>query len=122
MRPNALLFVGLFACAGEGSSKPQMIDAPPIPVVTLSSCPSTVATTIQDSPTKFVPAMSSIAVGDAVKFEITAEHYVIPSLNMPTDPALRIDRGETKCFRFNVPGIYNFVCGVHGFVGNITVQ
>jgi plastocyanin len=114
--------VFLIACSGGGSSSPPMVDAPPVPVVTLASCPATVAATVEDSPTKFVPDMSTIAVGQVVKFDITAEHFVIPSLNKPTDQALMIGRGETKCFRFDVPGVYIFVCGVHGFIGNITVQ
>lgn len=122
MRPNALVYLGLIACSGGESSPPAMVDAPPVPVVALSSCPATVAVTVLDSPTKFVPAMSTIRIGDAVKFDITAEHFVIPSLNMTTDQALRIGRGETKCFRFDVAGSYSFVCGVHGFVGNITAQ
>jgi plastocyanin len=99
-----------------------MIDAPPAPVVALASCPSAVAVTVEDSPTKFIPAMSTIHAGEVVKFAITAEHFVIPHLSQPSDDALRIGRGETKCFRFSVPGPYNFVCGVHGFVGTITVQ
>ncbi len=115
------------ACdAGGGGEQPPPIDAepdaPPIPVVALDSCPSTVAATIMDSATMFIPKDSTIRVGEVAKFVITAEHFVIPNTLTTTDPALMISRGETKCFRFNVAGMYNFLCGAHSFLGSITVQ
>jgi len=70
----------------------------------------------------FIPKASTITVGQVVKFVITAEHFVIPNTLTTTDPALMVSRGETKCFRFNVPGTYGFLCGVHSFTGTITVQ
>ena len=97
-------------------------DSPPVKVTALSSCPTTVAATVVDSPSTFVPKATTIAVGDVVKFEINAEHYVIPNLSTTTDPALMVARGETKCFRFGVVGTYGFACGVHGFAGTVTVQ
>ena len=107
---------------GGGVSIDAAPDVPATPVVTLSSCPATVAATIMDSPTMFIPKASTIAVGDVVKFVITAEHFVIPNTLTTTDPALMVSRGQTKCFRFNVQGTYGFLCGVHGFTGTITVQ
>lgn len=99
-----------------------MPDAPPVPVVALSSCPASVAATVMDSPTAFIPKTSTIRVGEVVKFVITAEHLVIPNTLVNTDQLLRVGRGETKCFQFNVPATYGFLCGVHSFVGSITVQ
>jgi plastocyanin len=95
---------------------------PPAAVVAMSSCPSTVATTITDTPTAFVPKDSTIARGDVAKFVITSEHYVIPNPLKTTDDALMVSRGQTKCFKFNTPGTYNFLCGVHSFPGSVTVQ
>jgi plastocyanin len=95
---------------------------PPAPVVALSSCPSTVAATIEDSPTMFIPKASTIAIGDVAKFVITSEHFVIPNPLLTTDDALTVSRGQTKCFKFNTAGTYNFLCGVHSFPGSITVQ
>ena len=116
--------ISLAACGEGGSSTAAdaAVDAPVAKVQALSSCPATVAATIIDSPTTFVPKTSMIGVGGIVKFEITAEHYVIPNTSTTTDPALMIGRNETKSFRFNALGTYGFACGVHGFAGTITVQ
>ena len=70
----------------------------------------------------FIPKETMINVGQDVKFVITAEHFVLPNTLTTTDQALMVSRGETKCFRFKVPGTYGFLCGVHGFTGTITVQ
>jgi plastocyanin len=114
------------AACDTGGGQTVMVDAapdvPPTPVVALSSCPATVAATIEDSPTMFIPKATTISVGQDVKFVITAEHFVLPNTLTTTDPALSVKRGETKCFRFNVPGTYGFLCGVHSFTGTITVQ
>jgi plastocyanin len=127
MQRQLLLVLGtlLFqiGCGGGGSSTPDPTpDAPPVPVTALSSCPADVAATIMDSPSAFVPNAVTIGVGDVVRFEITVEHFVLPNTLVPTDPALTIGRGETKCFRFDVPGTYGFLCGVHSFTGTITVE
>jgi plastocyanin len=126
MRIAALLML-FAACDANGGSEPAVVDAapdapPPIPVVALDSCPSQVAATIMDSATMFIPKDSTISTGSVAKFVIGAEHFVIPNTLTTTDPALMIKRGETKCFRFNVPGVYNFLCGAHSFLGSITVQ
>jgi plastocyanin len=120
----ASLLLFLAACdSGGGQPTVAAPDAPPpLPVVALDSCPTTVAATVMDSPTMFIPKSSTISVGGVAKFEITAEHFVIPNTLTATDPALMVKRGETKCFRFNVPGTYNFLCGVHSFPGSITVE
>ncbi len=107
---------------GGGVTVDAAPDAPPIPVVALSSCPATVDATIMDSATAFIPKTSTVPVGGVAKFVITAEHFVIPNTLTTTDPALAVSRGETKCFRFNVAGTFGFLCGVHSFTGTITVQ
>jgi len=121
----ASLLLFLTACdsgAGQLTVVDAAPDAPPLPVVALDSCPTMVAATVMDSPTMFIPKSSTISIGGVVKFEITAEHFVIPNTLTATDPALMVKRGETKCLRFNVPGTYNFLCGVHSFPGSITVE
>jgi plastocyanin len=120
---RAVVLTLLIACE---SSSNVPIDAPPdvpvVPVVTLSSCPSAVEATVQDSPTTFVPKETKIPKGGTVKFEITGEHFVLPNTLTTTDQMLSVKRGETKCFRFNVTGTYGFLCGAHGFTGTIVVQ
>lgn len=107
---------------GGGVTVDAAPDTPPVAVVALSSCPSTVATTIMDSPTAFIPKDSTISIGQVAKFVITSEHFVIPNTLKTTDPSLMVSRGQTKCFQFNVAGAYNFLCGVHSFPGSINVQ
>jgi plastocyanin len=121
MQQRVYLLVALVACEAGGETPPPVDTPPPAPVVALSSCPSTVDATVMDSPSTFVPVMTSIAVGGVVKFTIDTEHYVIPHQTQPSDPALMVSRGETKCLRFNVAGTYSFACGVHGFAGRIQV-
>ncbi len=120
-----VMLAALSACeTGGGGMAPidAAPDAPPVPVVVLSSCPSSVAATIMDSPTMFIPKDSPIGVGQVAKFVITAEHFVLPNTLVHTDQLLMVSRGQTKCFRFDVPGTYGFLCGAHGFTGTITVQ
>jgi hypothetical protein len=117
-----LLVIAGCDTGGGGGTIDAAPDAPPIPVETLDDCPAFVAGTVEDSPTMFIPKETTITVGQVVKFVITSEHFVIPNTLTTTDPALMVARGETKCFRFNVPGTYGFLCGVHSFTGTITVQ
>lgn len=124
MRFGWVAIIGAAACGSGGSSSPKDAapDAPVIPVELLDRCPNTVAATVTDSSMAFIPMETTIRAGDDVKFMITSEHIVIPNTLVNTDPALHIDRGETKCFRFHEPGTYGFLCQVHGFTGSITVQ
>ncbi len=117
--------IALVAACGSGGGSTTVDAAPDVPaapVTELSSCPSTVAATVTDTPTMFVPKMTSIGAGDVVKFEITAEHFVLPNTLTTTDPALKVGRGQTVCFRFDVPGTYGFLCGAHGFTGTVVVD
>jgi plastocyanin len=125
MRTAFLAIVLAAACDNGGGSSvtaDAAPDAPVVPVVALDDCPATVAATITDSATAFIPKESTISVGQVVKFVITAEHFVIPNTLTTTDPALMVSRGETKCFEFDKPGTYGFLCGVHSFTGTIVVQ
>ena len=47
---------------------------------------------------------------------------MLPNTLTTTDDVLRVSRGQTKCFKFNVRGTYGFLCGAHGFTGTVTVQ
>lgn len=121
-----VVLMTLVACGGggggNGNPADAAVDSPPPAVQALSACPSSVAATVIDSPSTFVPKATTITVGGVVKFEITAEHFVIPNISVMTDPAFNIGRNETKCLRFNATGTWGFACGVHGFAGTITVQ
>ncbi len=117
-----LAVVVVAACdTGDGTTAPK-IDAPPPAPVEVVDCPAIVAATVQDSPTMFIPKATTIPAKEVVKFVITAEHFVLPNTLVTTDQLLMVRRGETKCFKFNTPGTYGFLCGVHSFTGTITVQ
>jgi plastocyanin len=126
---RGLIALALLAGCTTGSTPPATpppsdappVDAPPA-VVELSRCPDTVAGTVMDSATAFIPKDTTITVGQVVEFVITAEHFVIPNTLTTTDPALNVGRGQTKCFQFNTAGTYGFLCGVHSFTGTIVVQ
>lgn len=124
MRFASIAILVATSCGGGGESVPvdAAPDVPPAPVVALDSCPGAVEATIMDSATAFIPKATTIPVRGTVKFVITSEHFVLPNTLTTTDDALRVARGETKCFRFNTPGTYGFLCGVHSFTGTITVQ
>jgi plastocyanin len=127
MHRFALAWIALVGCStGDGGSSPPLdarADAAPIAnVVELASCPATVKATIMDSPTAFFPNAATVSAGEVVRFDITAEHFVLPNTLVATDDVLRVGRGETKCFQFNTPGTYGFLCGVHSFTGVITVE
>lgn len=127
MQRFALVLIALAGCSTGDDGNTLPIDAradsaPAANVVELASCPSTVKATIEDSPTMFIPNAVTVSAGEVVRFDITAEHFVLPNTLVATDDALRVGRGETKCFQFNTPGTYGFLCGVHSFTGVITVQ
>ena len=74
---------------------------------------------------RFEPQSVTISVGQIVKMAAEptgASHNIMPGIGVPTDPALMVGSGETKCFRFNTAGTYNFRCGIHGFTGSVVVQ
>lgn len=119
---KAWLAVLLFAACDTGDGTTTKVDAPPPVPIEVVDCPAIVAATVQDSPTTFIPKETTIPAKEVVKFMITAEHFVLPNSLVNTDPLLMVRRGETKCFRFNTPGVWGFLCGVHSFTGTITVQ
>ena len=126
---RALSFTMLLCAActsggGSGQTVDAAPDSAPVPVTTLADCPAVVDATIMDSPTMFIPKVTTVPKHAIVKFVITAEHFVLPNTlpGVMTDDMLRVSRGETKCFRFDVPGSYGFLCGVHGFTGTVAVQ
>jgi plastocyanin len=112
----------LAACGGSSGSPDPAPDASLIVIDELATCPSSVAGTVFDSPSAFVPMMTTISAREVVKFDIGSGHFVIPNISTTTDDALRVGEGQTKCLQFNVPGTYGFACGVHGFAGTIAVQ
>ena len=119
----SLVFV-IAACGDDGSS----VDAPPAANVAAVDCASNTPTaTITATGTapdgsdgKFMPMSATITKGQVVKFVMSTLHNMAP--NAGTDPALTVNFGETKCFKFNAAGTYNFHCTPHGFQGSVVVN
>lgn len=118
-----LFALGLVACSGGGTASPDAApDSPTVKVVALSSCPATVDASVVDSASAFIPKMTTVRLGGIVKISTTAEHFVIPNVSTTSDPALMVPRNQTRCFRFDVAGVYGIACGAHGFAATITVE
>ena len=121
----ALLFT-LAACS-DSSSTPDAAsqsDAAAATVTTVT-CPATPAATVTATDgidTTFSPKMTSITVGQVVKFTMPSTHNVVPNPPSMTDPGLMVNFNETKCLMFTKAGTFSFKCGPHSFAGTVTVQ
>jgi plastocyanin len=123
----ALAALLLAACGGDDGNNAQ-IDAAAVQmdaaakVVALATCPATVTATMTTNAAAFSPTSSTVSVGDVVKLTATVGHKIIPNTLQPTDSALNVAQGATKCFQFMATGTYGIACEFHGFAGSITVQ
>lgn len=122
----------LVACAGDGDggggtptpdAAPPAIDAPAATVLEVAPCPGTpdAIVTTRDDVYVYMPATTTIAVGQVVRFDTSLYHDVAPLPPM-TDAALSVGFGTTRCLRFTAPGTFRFKCTPHGFSGTITVN
>ena len=132
---GARLIVGglIVGCAGEGDGgggggspspdAPPAIDAPPSTVTEVTPCPATpdAIVTTRDDVYVYMPATTTIAAGQVVRFDTSLYHDVAPLPPM-TDAALSVGFGATRCLRFTAPGTFRFKCTPHGFSGTITVN
>lgn len=113
----SLLLLSLAACGGAPADDDVAPDAPAAPVVEVSCTGLTPAVTITTSTGEYYPSEPTIAVGDVVKFELSAGHTA-----HSIDELFAVAQGEWGCFRFLSAGDYGFYCQVHGFTGAIHVQ
>lgn len=118
------LFLALFlsllliaACGDSSGGDDVAPDAAAAPVVEISCTGVTPTVTITTSTGEYSPAEPTIAVGDVVKFELSAGHTA-----HSLDELFAVAQGEWGCFRFLSAGDYGFYCQVHGFTGTIHVQ
>ena len=123
---RAVVFVALAACGGSSEPPPPEPDAPPssalMEVTPCAGEAATVTANPSDQATMYTPPMTTITMGQIVKFEMPAAHNVTPHPTMPSDPNLRVNFGQTKCFRFVQTGSFNFFCTPHSFRGTVTVN
>jgi hypothetical protein len=138
-----VLIVALAACGEDNKKTPdaaktvdakpidaaidaKVIDAPPDAqaFVLAVTCPATplgpITTTAAEF--KYTPSTLTVPLNGIVRFTMSANHDVRPSLTMSTDSGLRVLFGQDKCLQFTTAGAFNFFCGPHGFTGTITVN
>jgi plastocyanin len=131
MKRIALLFpMMLVACGDDGGTQTPVdsggsgVDMAAAKVVSVT-CPATPAATVTttNAVDAFMPMNSTISAGGVVRFVMSTNHNVEPNpIAAMSDPATRVDYGETKCLRFDAPGTYGIYCAAHSFAGTITVQ
>jgi plastocyanin len=134
----SLAVLGAGACGGDddprrdaavsdgdsGVADAQLIDAPPdaaqsVVEVTCTGSEPTIVT--QAGSNNYVPMSRTIAVNDAIRFEMGSTHNVAPTASS-SDPGLVVGFAQTKCLRFTAPGVFTFRCTPHGFIGTVTVN
>ncbi len=129
---KALLLVPMIhvGCGDDGGTGMPMdsggsnVDMAAAKVVAVT-CPATPAATVMTVNTTdaFMPMNTTISAGGVVRFVMSTLHNVEPNpIAAMSDPATRVNFGETKCLRFDVVGTYGIYCTTHSFAGTITVQ
>ncbi len=114
------IFLALAACGGgdDGSTdQTEQPDAEVVPgdVVNVDCAGATIAATISTSGFAFDPESSTISVGEIVHFTPATGHNVVgDGWSVPTS-------GD-ECFRFDVEGLQEFSCTIHGFTGTLQVN
>lgn len=128
MMKAILAIVALAACGG-GEDPPADSAPSDTPgqssVMVVTPCTGEAAT-VTSLAARFDPENTTITMGQIVKMvaESTGsdDHNIMPALSGNTDPALVVPVGQTKCFRFTATGTFGFRCGIHSFIGTITVN
>lgn len=110
------------ACAGEPTTGPDPTvdaapDAPPPAIEEVSCTGVTPVETITTAGGEYFPSTTTVAVGDVVKFELSAGHTA-----HSFDDLFEIDQGAFACLRVNAAGEHRFYCAVHGFTGSIVAE
>ena len=76
-----------------------------------------------DANFSFMPAATTITVGQVVKFTTSLSHDVVPNpAAAKTDPGIMVGFNSTVCLKFTATGTFGFMCMPHGFVGTVTVN
>ncbi len=112
------------ACGGGGSGDDVVTaDAASSNTVTTVDCTTNAPTaTVVTQNFMFSPMMTTIMVGQIVKFQLESAHDVGPDTSTNTDPGLSVGFGATACLKFSKAGTFGFKCTAHNFTGSITVN
>ena len=128
MKKAFCLALVLAACGGGGddapADSPTGTDSSASNIMVVTPCTGETATVTadpSDSATTYMPASTTVAVGQIVKFDLPNAHNVAPN-TAADDDGLSVGFGQTKCLKFTAAGTYKFKCTPHGFVGTIVVN
>ena len=119
----SILFIALgLTLASACSDSAATVDAAtttdaPVVAAKVVTCPATPMFKVGVTGQSYVPAMQTVPVGAIVEFKTSAEHSAKSRNNL-----FLVDFGTTACVQFNTPGLQEFYCTAHGFLGKITVQ
>ena len=122
--------LALFLLAACGGDDPASPDAPAggsdaaVATVMAVACVGGEPEVLTDNAVNaYMPATTSVAVNQAVKFTNSSNHNVAPAATM-SDRGLDVGFGATKCLKFTVAGTFRFRCSVpgHNFMGTVTVN
>lgn len=125
----AIAVLMLAACGGGDGDDPPAdspagTDSTASAIMVVTPCTgesATVTADPSDGATTYMPAATTISVGQIVKFDMPNAHNVAPN-SAAEDDGLNVGFGQTKCLKFTAAGTYKFKCTPHSFVGTITVQ
>jgi len=127
---KAVFTVLMFAACGGGDGDDVPADtqsgndAAGSAIMVVTPCTGetvTVTADPSDSATTYMPAATTISVGQIVKFTMPNAHNVAPN-TAADDDGLAVGFGQTKCLKFTAAGTFKFKCTPHSFVGTIIVN
>ena len=97
-------------------------DAPPDATTAVLTvvCPTTPDAVVMTGADVYTPMMTTITVGQIVKFVMPGFHNVTP--NTGQDPGEHVDFGKTECKQFTTAGTFTFQCSLHHFMGSVVVN
>ncbi len=128
MKKAFCLALVLSACGGGDdpapTDSPAGADAAVSKIEVVTPCTGEAATVTadpSDGATTYMPASTTITVGQIVKFVMPNAHNVAPN-TAADDDGLSVGFGQTKCLKFTAADTFKFKCTPHSFVGTIVVN
>ena len=121
-RASFLLTASVLTLGCACSDSAASIDAPlqndaAVVAAKVVRCPATPLFKVGVSGAQYLPMTQTVPVGAIVEFKTSADHSAKSRNNL-----FLVDFATTACVQFNTPGLQEFYCTAHGFLGSVTVQ